>query len=83
MRRPLNYIGNNVFIGDEENEGILQFIENPDGEIERIVYGGRHIMKENRLNCQQVFHFHVRGPFFIDRKELGECHGQGNIRYID
>ena len=47
VRRPLNYIGNNVFIGDEENEGILQFIENPDGEIERIVYGGRHIMKEN------------------------------------
>ena len=42
----LNYIGNNVFIGEDENEGILQFIESQNGEIERIVYGGRHIMKE-------------------------------------
>jgi hypothetical protein len=44
--RTLHYIGNNVFIGEEENDGILQFIENQNGEIERIVFGGRHIMKE-------------------------------------
>ncbi|MCG7345949.1 beta-lactamase family protein [Sporosarcina sp. ACRSL] len=41
--RKLTYIGNNVFT--EENEGILQFIENKNRDIERIVYGGRHIMK--------------------------------------
>jgi len=44
--RPLKCIGKNFFIDEDEKEGILQFIENQNGEIERIVYGGRHIMKE-------------------------------------
>lgn len=42
---PLRCIGKNFFIGEEENADVLQFIENARGEIERIVYGGRHIMK--------------------------------------
>ncbi|MCM3639015.1 beta-lactamase family protein [Sporosarcina luteola] len=45
--RKLKCIGKNFFIDEDEKEGILQFIENKDGEIERIVYGGRHILKEN------------------------------------
>ncbi|HEX5565287.1 MAG TPA: serine hydrolase domain-containing protein [Sporosarcina sp.] len=45
--RTLKCIGENFFIDEEENDGILQFIESESGEIERIVYGGRHIMKEN------------------------------------
>ncbi|WP_432361207.1 serine hydrolase domain-containing protein [Sporosarcina sp. UB5] len=44
--RTLKCIGKNFFIDEDENDGILQFIENPNGDIERIVYGGRHIMKE-------------------------------------
>lgn len=44
--KVLKCIGENFFIDEDEDEGILQFIGNPDGEIERIVYGGRHIMKE-------------------------------------
>ncbi|QTD43096.1 serine hydrolase [Sporosarcina sp. Te-1] len=44
--RPLRCIGKNVFMGTEDNSDILQFIENASGEIERIVYGGRHIMRQ-------------------------------------
>ncbi|WP_252504300.1 serine hydrolase [Sporosarcina sp. Marseille-Q4943] len=44
--RTLKCIGKNFFIDEDEKEGILQFLENGCGEIERIVYGGRHIMKE-------------------------------------
>ncbi|MDN4608513.1 serine hydrolase domain-containing protein [Sporosarcina highlanderae] len=43
--RTLKCIGKNIFIDDDEKGGILQFIEQENGEIERIVYGGRHIMK--------------------------------------
>lgn len=45
--RKLKCIGDNVFMDEDENDGILQFVENRSGEIERIVYGGRHIMKES------------------------------------
>ncbi|MFC5602840.1 serine hydrolase domain-containing protein [Sporosarcina koreensis] len=45
--RTLKCIGENFFIDEDENDGILQFIKNSNGAIERIVYGGRHIMKEN------------------------------------
>ena len=48
--KTLLCIGKNVFIGEDENDGILQFIENPHGEIERIVYGGRHIMRETDIS---------------------------------
>ncbi|MFS0690062.1 serine hydrolase domain-containing protein [Sporosarcina sp. 179-K 8C2 HS] len=44
--RTLKCIGKNFFIDEDEKEGILQFLENSCGEIERIVYGGRHIMKQ-------------------------------------
>ncbi|MBB4826746.1 CubicO group peptidase (beta-lactamase class C family) [Sporosarcina luteola] len=44
--RPLRCIGKNVFMGSEDNSDILQFVENASGEIERIVYGGRHIMRQ-------------------------------------
>lgn len=43
--RALKCIGKNFFIDEDESDGILQFIEGTNGEIERIVYGGRHIMK--------------------------------------
>lgn len=44
--RTLKCVGENFFIDEDENDGVLQFIENQNGGIERIVYGGRHIMKE-------------------------------------
>ncbi|MCG3089769.1 serine hydrolase domain-containing protein [Sporosarcina cyprini] len=44
--RPLRCIGKNVFMGLEDQSDILQFVENDSGEIERIVYGGRHILRQ-------------------------------------
>lgn len=38
-------IGDNYFVDDKDNGDLLQFIQNEDGDIDRIVYGGRHILK--------------------------------------
>ena len=44
--KPLQYIGNNIFVAEQDDSDILQFIADEDGAIERIVYGGRHIIKQ-------------------------------------
>lgn len=44
--KPLRYAGENVFVAEDDYTDILQFIEDSNGDIERIVYGGRHIIKK-------------------------------------
>ena len=52
--KSLNYIGNNVFIGEDENDGILQFIENQNGDINDRLWWKAYY-ERNRINLIQSF----------------------------